>query len=47
MLNEARDSVTWWKAQNDHQFLFIYLFIFDINHGYFPTGYPTHLSSQN
>jgi hypothetical protein len=35
MLNEARDSVTWWKAQNNHHF------VFDINQGYFPTGYPT------
>jgi hypothetical protein len=39
MVNEARDPVTSWKAQNDHQ-LFIYLFIYDTNHGYFPTGYP-------
>jgi hypothetical protein len=37
MVNEARDLVTWWKAQNDHHFLFF----FDINQGYFPTGYPT------
>jgi hypothetical protein len=36
MLNEARDPITWWKAQNDHHFFF-----FDINDGYFPTGYPT------
>jgi hypothetical protein len=35
MLNEARDLVTQWKAQNDH------LFFFERSHGYFPTGYPT------
>jgi hypothetical protein len=35
MLNEARDPVTQWKAQNDH------FFLNEIGHGYFPIGYPT------
>jgi hypothetical protein len=32
MLNEARDPVTQWKAQNDHFFL---------NHGCHSNGFPT------
>jgi hypothetical protein len=36
MLNEARDPVTQWKAQNDH----VFFFFFFLNHGYHSNGFP-------